>query len=85
MFMYIYICTCICTCVCICTYVYTVLGSGATWGFPFAVKASEGPSTVSFYTILPCTILYGVWRENGRSEGVLILRNSIAIVLQPCG
>ena len=39
----------------------------------------------SLYTILQCTILYGIWRENGGSEGGRILRNSIAIVLQPCG
>ena len=39
----------------------------------------------SLYTILLCTILYGVGHNNGGSGGVRISRNSIAIVLQPCG
>jgi len=33
---------------------------------------------ISMYTALQCTILYGVWRENGGSEGV----DYCAIVLQ---
>jgi len=39
----------------------------------------------SLYTILLCTIVYGVWHKNGGSKGGRLLRNSIAIVLQPCG
>ena len=42
-------------------------------------------SKISLYTILLCAILYVVWHNNGASEGGRILRNSIAIVLQPCG
>ena len=38
---------------------------------------------INLYTILPCTILHGVWQTNGGSEGHQDLRNSIAIVLQP--
>jgi len=30
-------------------------------------------------------LLYGIWRENGRSEGGWMVCNSNAIVLQPCG
>jgi len=36
------------------------------------------------YTILLCTIWFGVWHESGGSEGVRISRKSVAIVLQPC-
>jgi len=42
-------------------------------------------SLLSLYTILQCTMLCGVLREIGGSEGGRIVRNSIAIVLQPCG
>jgi len=35
--------------------------------------------------ILLSTMLHGVWSANGGSEGNRILRNSIAVVLQPCG
>jgi len=45
-------------------------------------RPTEG--RVSLYTILRCTILYGVWHTNGGSEGGRILRNGIAIVLHPC-
>jgi len=37
----------------------------------------------SLYTILPCTIWYGVWHTNGGSEVGRRLRNNSVIVLQP--
>jgi len=62
-----------------CDYPCTVcLGGG---GVPGRAKALG----LSLYTILQCTPLYGVGRENGGSEGCRILRKSIAVVLQPCG
>jgi len=39
----------------------------------------------SLFTVLQCTILYGVSRKIGGSEGGRILRNSIAIICQPRG
>ena len=48
-------------------------------------KWVKGALCVSLYTILPCTIVYGVLHKNGGSKGGRILRNSIAKVLQPCG
>jgi len=36
-------------------------------------------------TVVASPIFYGVLHKNGGSEGGRILRNGIAIVLQPCG
>jgi len=49
---------------------------------PTHTYGSEHARQLSLYTILLCTILYGVWHKNGELEGGRILRNRIAIVLQ---
>jgi len=50
-----------------------------TFGTVVALIQKCGPmSGVSLYTILSCTILYGVWHKNGGSKGGRTLRNSVA-------
>ena len=84
-------CVCVCVCVCVCDISRPGAGQKHSQLVTRTLYRRHFRSSVcnaapfSFYTTLPCTILYGVWRENGRSEGVQILRNGIAIVLQPCG
>jgi len=53
-------------------------------GVSFNIQNWYWQYNVKVKTILSLSIVYGVWHTHGGSEGGRILRNSIAIVLQPC-
>ena len=76
--MYIYMCVCVCVYIYMHIYIYSRDAAPDPPGPP-------GLTKLSLYTILLCTILYGVWHKNGVRRGAQILRNRTEMVLPPCG